>query len=283
MPHRLNKAVLNHSLLAPGFLPGNTYIALQTSARRPGGCLPSARASNCSRPPCQCWMMHLCSTCSTALLVYCCSCCGSCCALCCSVCGNNACELGETCTTVGCVDGCARDCGAWGVTIPCPQPSLASGYPALPCANRGVCEPRTGSCACFVGYTGPGCTLCDRLYEARTVFGLHLCVRSPPATCEVCGFNWVARGSPLGMGPGCYYCYCCCTCNCRACIHTIPHESTVGERMHACCGLFRPSYQRQRCSVGVVGGLHRSHVRKEACKGVRGCERSVFCAKALCC
>ena len=113
-----------------------------------------------------------------------------------SVCGNNACELGETCVTVGCAEGCARDCGRWGVTIPCPQPSLESGYPALPCANRGVCEPRTGSCACYVGYTGPGCTLCDRLYEARTVFGLHLCVRSPPATCQVCGV-WCVAGRAI--------------------------------------------------------------------------------------
>ena len=102
-----------------------------------------------------------------------------------AVCGNGACEIGVSCQTPGCAEGCAADCARWGAMVDCPTPSLASGYPALPCANRGVCEPRTGFCSCFKGYVGDGCTICDANYELRTAFGVRVCVRSPPASCQV--------------------------------------------------------------------------------------------------
>lgn len=101
------------------------------------------------------------------------------------VCGNDACEIGESCLNTNCTTGCLVDCGLWGVTLKCPTPDVTQGFPALPCAGRGVCEPRTGFCNCFAGYVGDDCTQCDEFYEIHVAQGLSSCVRVPPPSCEV--------------------------------------------------------------------------------------------------
>jgi hypothetical protein len=101
-------------------------------------------------------------------------------------CGNGRCEDGEVCQDAVCSRGCLADCPI--VPRACP-----AGPGGLPCSGRGDCVSSTGSCTCFVGYTGPACDGCSSGFAASSAAppssnaSTVLCTRQPGAICLTCG------------------------------------------------------------------------------------------------
>lgn len=86
-------------------------------------------------------------------------------------CGNLQCETGEECVDAACTGGdqCRADCPY--VRLACPAGAIGTGSASppsvqTPCSQRGVCSSATGTCACYKGYIGPACNVCDSQYVA---------------------------------------------------------------------------------------------------------------------
>ncbi len=82
-----------------------------------------------------------------------------------AACGNQLCEFGEQCQDALCVGGgqCRVDCPF--PPVRCPADTwYATGAP-IPCSGRGQCNPGTGTCRCFRGYTGDACRRCDAKFS----------------------------------------------------------------------------------------------------------------------
>jgi hypothetical protein len=73
-----------------------------------------------------------------------------------------ACESGEECPDIACVDGCLSDCPIVRKACPAGNGTATSddegGDPRRPCSGNGVCLSGSGTCQCFAGYVAHDCT-----------------------------------------------------------------------------------------------------------------------------
>ena len=110
-------------------------------------------------------------------------------------CGNQRCEYGEECVDESCNSRgqCSIDC-----PFPvqrCQSGSLRATAPTT-CSSRGSCSTATGTCACYKGYVGEACNVCDINYVAVG----NACVLMPGAL--VSCTDGVRNGNEEGVDCG---------------------------------------------------------------------------------
>jgi hypothetical protein len=110
------------------------------------------------------------------------------------VCGNQQCEYGEQCLDVDCDGGtqCKSDCPF--ALKQCPKGSRPGALVPTQCSGRGTCNPGSGTCQCYVGYTGLACSACGLEFVSVEA----ACVLMPGALVRL----WMGVGGAGGEGGG---------------------------------------------------------------------------------